>query len=52
MRFQIHCIKNKITIDNKCLEDITQKYPEIVGYSSIFITKSIEKKRRILNHLY
>ena len=46
MRCQIHCIKNKITIYNKCLEDITQKYPEIVGYSSIFITKSIEKNKK------
>jgi len=46
MRCQIHCNKSKIQIFNKSLEDITQKYPEIVGYSSIFITKSIEKNKK------
>jgi len=46
MRCQIHCNKNKIQVFNKSLEDITQKYPEIVGYSTIFITKSIEKNKK------
>jgi len=46
VRCQIHCNKETIQIFNSSLEDITQKYPEIVGYTTIFISKSIEKNRK------
>ena len=46
IRCQIHCNKDKIQIFSKNFEDITQKYPEIVGYVSIFITKSKEKIKK------
>ena len=46
IRCQIHCVKDKILIFNKNFEDITQKYPEIAGYTSIFITKSKEKIKK------
>ena len=46
IRCQVHCNKNKIQIFNKSLEDITQKYPELVGYTTIFINKSIEKNKK------
>jgi len=46
IRCQIHCQKSKIMIFNKNFEDITPKYPEIVGYISILITKSKEKNKK------
>ena len=46
MKCQIHCNKDKIQIFSKNYEDITDKYPEIVGYVSIFIAKSKEKTKK------
>jgi DNA ligase-1 len=46
IRCQIHCSENRIIVFNKSTEDITDKYPEIVGYVSIFINKSKEKNKK------
>ena len=46
IRCQIHCSDNRIIVFNKSTEDITDKYPEIVGYVSIFINKSKEKNKK------
>jgi len=46
IRCQIHCRDNRIIVFNRSTEDITDKYPEIVGYVSIFINKSKEKNKK------
>ena len=46
IRCQIHCMKDRIVIFNKNFEDISQLYPEIIGYVTIFITKSKEKIKK------
>jgi DNA ligase-1 len=46
IRCQIHCRDNRIIVFNRATEDITDKYPEIVGYVSIFINKSKEKNKK------
>jgi len=46
IRCQIHCNENRIIVFNKTTEYITDKYPEIVGYVSIFINKSKEKNKK------
>ena len=46
IRCQIHCNKDKVQVFSKNFEDISQKFPEIVGYITIFITKSKEKNKK------
>ena len=49
IRCQIHFNKDKIQLFNTNYENITHKFPEIIGFTSIFIRKSREKNKKIIN---